>query len=56
MGIPGCTRPLAVPIDRTLPGRSGSWINTYLNRPSYRLMAAAVGLEPEDELLDIAGG
>ena len=23
----------------TLPGRSGSWLNSYMNRPSYRLMA-----------------
>jgi len=40
----------------TLPGRFGSWLNSYLNRPSYRLMAAALDLEPEDVLLDVACG
>lgn len=39
-----------------LPGRFGSWLNSYLNRPSYRLMAAALDLEPEDALLDVACG
>lgn len=40
----------------TLPGRSGSWLNSYLNRPSYRLMASALDLRPEDDLLDVACG
>lgn len=40
----------------TLPGRSGSWLNSYLNRPSYRLMAAALDLKPGDDLLDVACG
>ena len=40
----------------TLPGRSGSWLNSYLNRPSYRLIAAALDLKPEDDLLDVACG
>lgn len=34
----------------TLPRRSGSWLNSYLNRPTYRLMAAALDLQPEDDL------
>lgn len=40
----------------TLPGRSGSWINSYLGRPGYRLMAGVLELGPEDELLDVACG
>jgi SAM-dependent methyltransferase len=40
----------------TLPGRFGSWLNSYLNRPSYRLMAAALNLNADDELLDVACG
>ena len=40
----------------TLPGRWGSWLNSYLNRPSYRLMAAALDLGPQDALLDVACG
>jgi SAM-dependent methyltransferase len=40
----------------TLPGRFGSWLNSYLNRPSYRLLAAGLNLTAEDELLDVACG
>ena len=40
----------------TLPRRSGSWINSYLGRPGYRLMAGVLELGPEDELLDVACG
>jgi SAM-dependent methyltransferase len=40
----------------TLPGRSGSWVNSYLGRPMYRLMAGALELGPEDDLLDVACG
>lgn len=40
----------------TLPGRSGSWLNSYLNRPSYRLTATGLKLTPDDELLDVACG
>jgi ubiquinone/menaquinone biosynthesis C-methylase UbiE len=40
----------------TLPGRSGSWLNSYMNRPSYRLIAAALNLGPQDDLLDVACG
>ena len=40
----------------TLPGRSGSWLNSYMNRPSYRLIAAALNLTPQDDLLDVACG
>ena len=40
-----------------LPGGwIGSAINTWMNGPSYRLMAGALDLEPEDELLDVACG
>ncbi|HET9082716.1 MAG TPA: class I SAM-dependent methyltransferase [Trebonia sp.] len=50
-------RPLKAHLaEGTLPGRSGSWLNSYLNRPSYRLMAAALDLKPEDDLLDVACG
>lgn len=40
----------------TLPGRSGSWINSYLGRPGYRLIAGVLELGPEDDLLDVACG
>lgn len=40
----------------TLPGRAGSWVNSYLGRPGYRLVADALSLGPEDELLDVACG
>lgn len=40
----------------TLPGRSGSWLNSYLNRPSYRLIAAGLHLTRDDDLLDVACG
>ncbi len=40
----------------TLPGRAGSWLNSYMNRPGYRLMAATLHLTPEDDLLDVACG
>lgn len=40
----------------TLPGRFGSWLNSYLNGPSYRLIAAELALTPEDAVLDVACG
>jgi len=40
----------------TLPGRSGSWLDSYLGRPMYRLMVDALDLSPEDDLLDVACG
>jgi SAM-dependent methyltransferase len=40
----------------TLPGRSGSWVNSYLGRPGYRLMAEVLELGPEDDMLDVACG
>jgi SAM-dependent methyltransferase len=40
----------------TLPGRFGSWVNSALNRPSYRLIASELRLTAEDELLDVACG
>jgi len=50
-------RPLKAHLaEGTLPGRTGSWLNSYFNRPSYRLMAAALDLGPEDDLLDVACG
>jgi SAM-dependent methyltransferase len=50
-------RPLKAHLaEGTLPGRSGSLLNSYMNRPSYRLMAAALALRPEDDLLDVACG
>lgn len=50
-------RPLKAHLaEGTLPGRSGSWLNSYLNRPTYRLMAAALDLRTEDDLLDVACG
>jgi SAM-dependent methyltransferase len=40
-----------------LPGGGiGSALNTWLNRPLYRLVAEALHLGPEDELLDVACG
>lgn len=50
-------RPLKAHLaEGTLPGRTGSWLNSYFNRPSYRLMLAALNLGPEDDLLDVACG
>lgn len=39
-----------------MPGRIGSWVNSYLNRPLYALMAAALDIQPDDNLLDVACG
>jgi SAM-dependent methyltransferase len=39
-----------------MPGRIGSWVNSSLNRPLYALMAAALDLGTDDELVDIACG
>jgi SAM-dependent methyltransferase len=40
-----------------LPGGGiGSGVNTWLNAPLYRLMAAALDPQPDDELLDVACG
>lgn len=43
-------------VEGTLPGRSGSWVNSYLGRPMYRLMAEALEIGSEDDLLDVACG
>ncbi len=40
----------------TSPGRSGSWLNSFLARPMYRLMAGVLAVGPEDDLLDVACG
>lgn len=39
-----------------MPGRIGSAVNSYLNRPLYALMAAALDPTPDDALLDVACG
>lgn len=38
------------------PGRLGSWANSRMDGPSYRAMAEAVEVQPDDDLLDIACG
>jgi SAM-dependent methyltransferase len=40
----------------TLPGRFGSWLNSYLGRPLYRLVAKELNLGRDDDLLDVACG
>lgn len=40
----------------TLPGRWGSWVNSYLGGPLYRGMAQELALSADDEVLDIACG
>lgn len=40
----------------TLPTRFGSWVNSCLGRPGYRLIAGALELGSEDDLLDVACG
>ena len=37
-------------------GRRGSRVNTWMNRPVYRLVAEALELESDDELLDVGCG
>jgi SAM-dependent methyltransferase len=55
--IGGLRRPLKAHwAEGTLPGRLGSWLNSYLNRPSYRLIASGLQLTVADELLDVACG
>jgi SAM-dependent methyltransferase len=50
-------RPLKAHLaEGTLPGRGGSWINSYLGRPMYRLIADVLDLTCDDELLDVACG
>jgi SAM-dependent methyltransferase len=39
-----------------LPGRLGSWVNAYLDRPLHAAIAGPVGLQPDDDLLDVACG
>jgi SAM-dependent methyltransferase len=39
-----------------LPGRLGSWVNAYLDRPLHGEVARLLDLRPEDELLDVACG
>lgn len=38
------------------PGRIGSWFNAYLDGPTHAVMAEALALQPEDDLLDVACG
>jgi SAM-dependent methyltransferase len=50
-------RPLKAHLaEGTLPGRGGSWINSYLGRPMYRLIADTLDPTREDDLLDVACG
>jgi SAM-dependent methyltransferase len=39
-----------------LPGRAGSWVNAYLDRPLHAAVAGLVDLQPDDDLLDVACG
>ncbi len=39
-----------------LPGRIGSWINAYLDRPLHAAVARVLDLQPDDDLLDVACG
>ena len=39
-----------------LPGRLGSWINAYLDRPLHASVARVLDLQPDDDLLDVACG
>lgn len=39
-----------------LPGRLGSWVNAYLDRPYHAWLAKAIALQPDDDLLDVACG
>jgi SAM-dependent methyltransferase len=39
-----------------LPGRLGSWVNAYLDRPLHAAIAGLVDLQPDDDLLDVACG
>jgi SAM-dependent methyltransferase len=39
-----------------LPGRIGSWVNAFLDRPYHAWLARAIALQPEDDLLDVACG
>ena len=39
-----------------LPGRIGSWVNAYLDRPLHAAIAGLVDLQPDDDLLDVACG
>jgi SAM-dependent methyltransferase len=39
-----------------LPGRAGSWVNAYLDRPLHAAVAGLIDLQPDDELLDVACG
>jgi SAM-dependent methyltransferase len=50
-------RPLKAQLaEGTLPGRGGSWINSYGCRPMYRLIADTLEATGEDDLLDVACG
>lgn len=50
------SRPARAIVPGAMPGRIGSALNSYLNRPLYALMAAALDLGPDDALLDVACG
>jgi SAM-dependent methyltransferase len=43
-------------VQGVLPGRLGSWINAYLDRPLHAAVARSLDLQPDDELLDVACG
>lgn len=50
------SRPAGRYVPGAMPGRIGSALNSYLNRPLYALMAAALNPAPDDVLLDVACG
>lgn len=57
LGAVKARRPVRIQWERgTLPGRFGSWVNSYLNRPTYRSIATVLQLRAEDGLLDLACG
>ena len=39
-----------------LPGRIGSWVNAYLDRPLHAAVARVLDFQPDDDLLDVACG
>ncbi|SEI97929.1 class I SAM-dependent methyltransferase [Demequina mangrovi] len=57
MAVAASVRPMKAHLaEGTLPGRVGSWINSEMGRPMYRLMAQAAGIGPDDSVLDVACG
>jgi ubiquinone/menaquinone biosynthesis C-methylase UbiE len=39
-----------------MPGLIGSRVNAWMHRPVYEMMADALDLQPDDDLLDVACG